>query len=232
MRTKKQIKKYLKKYQRLHYEELRKKRKIYELTHKKEIDKIMKLYRKRNRIKLIKYLKLYYKTHKKDLLLKAKKYYKKIKNKVEYKNYCKQYYQNRKKITSKKMKAYYLKNKEKILEKVSKYILFRLKKDTKFKLTRYLRARIYSALKGFNKSESTEKLIGCSIQELKLYIENQFKPGMSWSNYGKWHIDHIKPCASFDLSKPEEQKKCFHYTNLQPLWAEENLRKSDNYEKK
>ena len=48
---------------------------------------------------------------------------------------------------------------------------------------------------------------------------------MSWNNYGKWHVDHIRPCIDFDLSKPEEQQKCFHYTNLQPLWAEENMRK-------
>ena len=70
-------------------------------------------------------------------------------------------------------------------------------------------------------------LIGCSLEELKKHLESQFKPGMSWKNRGRngWHIDHIKPCASFDLSKSEEQHKCFHYSNLQPLWAKENLRK-------
>jgi hypothetical protein len=55
--------------------------------------------------------------------------------------------------------------------------------------------------------------------------EKKFKPKMSWNNYGKWHIDHIKPCCSFNLSKSEEQRKCFHYSNLQPLWAKENLSK-------
>lgn len=55
---------------------------------------------------------------------------------------------------------------------------------------------------------------------------------MSWENRGNfgWHVDHIKPCASFDLTKPEEQAKCFHYTNLQPLWARENIAKGDKYE--
>jgi len=73
------------------------------------------------------------------------------------------------------------------------------------------------------------KLVGCSIDFLKQHLENKFKPGMSWKNYGKWHIDHIRPCASFDLRKPAEQKKCFHYSNLQPLWAKENLVKGKFY---
>ena len=62
---------------------------------------------------------------------------------------------------------------------------------------------------------------------INAYKQKQFKVGMSWSNYGKWEIDHIKPCASFDLSKPREQRKCFHYTNLQPLWKLENRSKND-----
>lgn len=68
-------------------------------------------------------------------------------------------------------------------------------------------------------------LIGCSISELKGYLENLFSDGMSWDNRGMygWHIDHVKPCASFDLTNEEEVKKCFHYTNLQPLWARDNF---------
>ena len=58
-----------------------------------------------------------------------------------------------------------------------------------------------------------------------LYLQGKFKEGMHWNNLGKWHIDHIRPCASFDLTDPEQQKQCFHYTNLQPLWAAENIRK-------
>ena len=76
------------------------------------------------------------------------------------------------------------------------------------------------------------KLLGCSVEDFKNYFENKFKEGMIWENYGKWHIDHIRPCVSFDLTKVEEQKKCFYYTNLQPLWAKENHIKSGkiNYE--
>lgn len=94
-------------------------------------------------------------------------------------------------------------------------------------LASVVRARIYDVLKHGYKSDRTEKLIGCSIKELKVYIEKQFKDGMTWDNYGfyGWHLDHILPLSSFDLTKAEEQKKAFHYTNIQPLWAKDNLRK-------
>ena len=77
------------------------------------------------------------------------------------------------------------------------------------------------------KCDSTMKLLGCSIQDVRHHLEKQFAVNMSWDNHGfsGWHIDHIKPCASFDLTKEDEQRKCFHYTNLQPLWAKENLQK-------
>ena len=81
------------------------------------------------------------------------------------------------------------------------------------------------AIKNDIKYFKTTNLIGCTVEQLKQHLESHFKVGMFWSNYGKWHIDHIKPCASFDLSKESEQKKCFHYTNLQPLWAKENREK-------
>ena len=100
------------------------------------------------------------------------------------------------------------------------------------RILKRLRYRTWSALKGITKAESTLNLIGCSIEQLMEHIQKQFKPGMAWNNYGKggWHIDHIKPCAKFNLLDPEEQKKCFHFTNLQPLWALENILKSDKYE--
>lgn len=95
------------------------------------------------------------------------------------------------------------------------------------RLASVIRARIYDVLKHGYKSDKTEKLIGISIKELKTYLENKFQDGMIWENYGfyGWHIDHIIPLSSFDLENPNEQKKAFHYTNLQPLWAQENLRK-------
>jgi hypothetical protein len=75
------------------------------------------------------------------------------------------------------------------------------------------------------------KKLGCDVITFKKYLESQFKEGMNWNNYGRkgWHIDHIRPCSNFDLSNLEQQKQCFHYTNLQPLWWKDNLIKSSKY---
>ena len=99
--------------------------------------------------------------------------------------------------------------------------------DPCWALARALRNRLSSLLrqKGINKSAGAYRLVGCSLAELKAHLERQFTGGMNWSNYGEWHIDHIRPCASFDLTQEGQQKICFHWTNLQPLWAEENLQK-------
>lgn len=92
-----------------------------------------------------------------------------------------------------------------------------------------LRARINIAIRHqkAKKCEHSMRLIGCSISQLKKHLESQFKPGMNWENRGMfgWHIDHIRPCKSFDLQDPNQQMQCFHYSNLQPLWWKENMKK-------
>ena len=88
-----------------------------------------------------------------------------------------------------------------------------------------LRTRLYDVLKGTLRSAHTMDLIGCTPLELKTHLERQFTEGMSWDNYGKWHIDHIIPCAAFDLTDPAQQRQCFHYSNLQPMWAADNFSK-------
>ena len=107
------------------------------------------------------------------------------------------------------------------------YHRYRNKYDMKFRITNTLRSRVRAAIKnkGGVKSFKTMKLIGCSINKCIKHLEKQFKDNMSWSNYGKWHIDHKIPCVSFDLSKISEQKECFNYKNLQPMWKINNLRK-------
>lgn len=106
----------------------------------------------------------------------------------------------------------------------------RLKTDINFKLKKYLRSRLRDALLKNSKVGSAILLLGCSITEFKNYLEKRFRDGMSWNNYGKWHIDHIKPLALFDLTKIEDLKLACHYTNLQPLWAIENLIKGAKYD--
>jgi hypothetical protein len=90
-----------------------------------------------------------------------------------------------------------------------------------------MRTRICKVIKGKVKSDTTKNLLGCSLDEFLIHIEKQFKPGMTFENYGchGWHIDHIIPCATFDLSRPYHQKICFHYTNLRPMWEKENISK-------
>ena len=107
------------------------------------------------------------------------------------------------------------------------YMAERASNDLDFRLRGSLRARIRAAIKskGGHKCSKTIALVGCSIEELRAHLEANFTSGMSWDNYGSWHIDHIKPCAAFDLSDERQQRKCFHYSNLQPLWAQDNLRK-------
>mgnify|MGYP003151699782 FL=1 len=100
--------------------------------------------------------------------------------------------------------------------------------DPNAKLLFYTRSRMYQVLRGLKKSAPTLKLLGVpNIEFLWQHLIKQFQPGMTRENYGLWHVDHIIPCASFDFSDPEQQKKCFHYTNLQPLWAIDNMRKSN-----
>ena len=131
-----------------------------------------------------------------------------------------------------KIKQYRLDNKEKIKQwrldnrdYFNKYHQNRFKTDPIYKLIKTQRGRMWAVLKGKNKSKSSVKLLGCSIEECWNHLEQQFKPGMTRDNYGLWHVDHIIPCASFDLNDPKQQELCFHYTNLQPLWAIDNMKK-------
>ena len=106
----------------------------------------------------------------------------------------------------------------------------RRRTDPEFKLIRNMRNRVWYATELHCNSQSTKDLIGCSALALRNWLSYQFEEGMNWNNYGEWHIDHVIPCASFNLEDPEQQKICHHWTNLQPLWAVDNLRKGDKYE--
>lgn len=103
------------------------------------------------------------------------------------------------------------------------------KKDINFRIMENMRGRIYKALKTNSKSKKTAYLLGCTVEQLKQHLENLFSEGMSWENYGEWHVDHKKPCSLFDFTLESEQKECFNFNNLQPLWAKDNLSKSNKY---
>jgi len=138
-------------------------------------------------------------------------------------------------------KKYYLLNQKEICrkqriyksnnrEKINKQRKLRRQKDLEYKLLIDCRKRLGKAIQGIDKSKPTLELLGCSVEFLKQHLEKQFQPGMSWDKRHLIHIDHIRPCSSFDLTIPEEQAKCFHYTNLQPLWAKDNLSKGAKYD--
>lgn len=105
---------------------------------------------------------------------------------------------------------------------------YRYENDVAFLFKKRLRGRIAVALRNQTKAAKTEELVGCSFDDLRRHLESKFQPGMSWANYGKrgWHVDHIKACYKFpDLGDPKQQRECFHFSNLQPLWWWENLTK-------
>lgn len=111
--------------------------------------------------------------------------------------------------------------------KVNKHEREKRAEDIQYRLRDNIRSRFRQALRGITKGLGAIKALGCTIEYLKQYLESKFQLGMSWDNYGfyGWHIDHIVPLASFDLTDINQVKKACHYTNLQPLWAEDNLRK-------
>lgn len=108
------------------------------------------------------------------------------------------------------------------------YVRNKYRTDLNFRLADNLRSRLNTAIKS-TKAGSAVNNLGCSIEELKIYLESLFQPDMTWDNYGKngWHIDHIKPLSKFDLSDIEQLKEGCNYINLQPLWAKDNLKKSN-----
>ena len=213
--------------------------KEYYLNNKEKLIQKRKEYRLNNKEKQKQYKKEYYLNNKEKIKQKIKEY--RLNNKEKIKQWRlnnrekiiqqkKEHYLKNKKHYNQKCKQWRLNNKKHIREYYHKYEKERFKIDPNYKLVKLIRNRINSVLKGKYKSKSTIKLLGCSIEECWQHLESKFQPGMTRDNYGKWHVDHIKPCAAFDLTDPEQQKICFHYTNLQPLWAEDNLKKGAKYD--
>ncbi len=196
------------------------KRKLYLKEWHKNHPNYNKLYsrkwRKNNYEKNLEYQRIYQSKWRQENRQKTREAVKKsyYKHKEKRLNYTKKWYRRNKKRV----------NKERVKMAMRDYY-----SNPKSWLVMNLRGRLIRVLnrgtKKLKKTAHTYKLLGADISTIKIYLENQFKPGMNWDNRGKWHIDHIIPLINFDLSKKVEQEKAFHYTNLQPLWAIENLRK-------
>lgn len=182
--------------------------KSYREAHKQELKEYHKRWMEENRESRLAYEKARYAAAKGDPDNKWKRY---VRN-------------NRDKINA-RAKAYREANREKVRAGIYKWYLRKYKGDTAFRLLCNLRSRLWAAMNGRSKSDATKTLIGCTIPELMQHLESQFKDGMTWDNYGKWQVDHRVACANFRLEDPEQQRQCFHFSNLQPLWAEDNQSK-------
>jgi vacuolar-type H+-ATPase subunit E/Vma4 len=121
------------------------------------------------------------------------------------------------------MQEYRERNREKIRQKDKE----RYRNDLQYRLKTLLRNRLGCAVISKAKSGSAVRDLGCTIDEFIAYISQKFEYGMTWDNWGEWHLDHIVPLSSFDLTDREQFKTACHYTNMQPLWAVDNMSKKD-----
>jgi len=161
--------------------------------------------------------KLYYNERKNEILKYQKEYYSNNSEKVKKRE------KERRKNYSEKIKEYELKRKSLRKKYISEYYTKRRQEDILFKISGNIRNRINKFLN--KKSKNTELILGISFDDLKIHLEKQFNNGMSWENYGDWHIDHIIPLSS--AKSEEEIYKLCHYENLQPLWSIDNLKKGN-----
>lgn len=192
-------------------EKCREASKKYAIKNRENKNEKTRLWKEKNKEKVAIYAKQYAEVNKEAI--KEKRKQRLIEKKDQYSNVRKNWLE---------------KNKETLKEWNRLYTANRYKSDPTFALKINQRSRVRAILKS-NKSDKTHELLGCSFEELKAHIESKFVDGMGWHNMGEWHIDHIVPLAAFDLTKVENQKIAFHYKNLQPLWALENLKKGAKY---
>ena len=200
-------------------EEIKEHRRIYNKT-----------YREKNRDKLVKRSREYYKNNADELNRKKKIYCKNNQEKISVikKNYSLENIEKRNKYRKENhliLIAWKEKNRDKMRAYHSLYRRNKRISSVQFKLADRLRVRFNKIMRGKSRSEKFLEILGCNMDFLRDYLEIKFKDGMSWKNIGQWHIDHIKPICNFNLTLNDEIRKAFNYTNLQPLWAQENLSK-------
>jgi len=234
-----------KKYREENKEKISEQVKKYRNEHKEKMSEINKKYYEENKEEIREYYKKYYEENKEEIKEMNRQYYEKNKEKIsEYyeenkekiRENNKKYYEENKEKINKRAKKYREEHREKISEqnkkyreehreKLNEYYRNRKKTDEGYRISCNLRCRLNIALKGATKSAPTMELLGVpSIEFLRDYLEGTKVEGKDYSDA---HIDHIRPCASFDMTDPAQQRECFHYTNLQLLPALENISKGD-----
>jgi hypothetical protein len=160
---------------------------------------------------------------------KIKKDCKILNSNPKHKEKMKNYYLVNKEAYFKRSKKYKTKNKVKILEYNKIYFPNRYRNNIQYKISQILRSKMYFVLRG-KEHKSFMKYLDCSINDLKLHLEKQFLPEFTWENHGKiWEVDHIKAIANFNLILEEDKARCFHYTNLQPLFKTTEIAESFGY---
>jgi len=172
--------------------------------------------------------------------LKPEAFYKKYKHKKQKRGKHKKQIRGKieKAVINERARIYYANNKEKVKErntkwkrdnkdKIKSYKKQRLKNDFLFKCSHAIRKCINTGLRrhGYSKNSKTEKILGCSFQEFKVHIENQFLDGMNWENRSDWHLDHIMPLSM--AKSYDEIIRLNHYRNFRPMWASDNIKKSN-----
>ena len=209
-------------YYQKHKEEIKQKRKLYYQNNKNNILLKNKEYYENNKDSIKNRNKNYYNKHQEECLKRNNSYY--INNKESLLENAKKYYEDNKDIIVQKAKQYRDSNKEIISKRRSENYKIKIQ-DPLYKFIKSTRNNIYGAFKRSKnrKNNTAIDILGCSLEEFKEYISSKFREGMSFANYGEWHLDHIIPISS--ASSYEEAKALCHYTNYQPLWAKDNLSK-------
>ena len=236
---------YQRKYRQKHMEKIKAKKREYHQQNKEEIAAKRREYYQKNKEEIAAIMVKYYQQNKEKVAAKKREY--RQENKEEIAAYQREYHQKNKEKLAAKRREYYQKNKEEInarsreYKKKNKdhltvyyrnYVRTKRQNDPKYNLISRLRTRMNGAVKAAGldkKCASTIELLGISTQGLKEWLEAQFTEGMTWENRSDWHVDHRVPCDAFDLTVDQNQRICFWYKNLQPLWAEENIQKSNAY---
>ena len=182
-------------------------------------------YRQENKEKIATQNREYRQEHREKINARQRKYGQ------EHREKKREYYQENKEKIATQNREYGQENKETIAARKRK----RYANDPAYAMSMRLRRRMASAVKAAGldkKCDSSSELLGISPQGLKEWLEAQFTEGMTWENRSDWHVDHIVPCDAFDMTVEQNQRICFWYKNLQPMWAEENLQKSNTYTEK